>query len=342
MRSIPMRLALLIGVLLATAAAPATTRVQAGDERVLRIATLLPRSREAVRGIKKWNKDLAEKTSGGVKVRVYWGGVAGDEVTVLRKMKAGQLDGGTFSAVGLGQIVRSVQIFNAPGLIQNARQLDALRTHFEPKFNELFDKQGFHVAGWGEAGRLRLFSSKPIKKPSDLQQVRPWYWTIDPVFPTVLKLAGANGVKLGVPEVMGGLQTGMIDTVIASAAVVWALQWYPKMKYMTADSRGFIVGALVFKKEVWESLPPDMQEVAHETARARNEREREQARRRDSKAYKLLQKRSITPVQSDANAQWASLNAKARRKLVGRVYPGAMLDQAEQLLSKVDATPDKN
>ena len=71
------------------------TPAGAADAQVLRIATLLPRSRESLRDLKKWNAQLASSTGGRLKVRMYWGGVAGDEVTVLRKMKAGDYDEGS-------------------------------------------------------------------------------------------------------------------------------------------------------------------------------------------------------------------------------------------------------
>lgn len=334
----------LVGLLTLAAAAPQSTGVaSASGDKVLRIATLLPRSRESVRDLKKWNRQLADLSGGKLKVRMYWGGVAGDEVTVLRKMKAGQLDGATLSTVGLGQVVRSVQLLNAPGLINNTKQLDVLQKEFEPLFNQQFTKAGFHVAGWGEAGQTRLFSAMPVKSPGDLKSCRPWTWTIDSTFPAFLKTVGANGVKLGVPEVMGALQTGMVDTLVASATVVWALQWYPKLKFMSAEANGFVLGALIFKQSAYDTIPPDLQEALQETARARNKDSRKRARTRDRKAYKLLSKRGIQPVKiNDHRQKWQALSKQARWKLVGKLYPKPMLERAEQLLQGVDGTPDVN
>ena len=340
-----MRACLLTAAVLAVFAwaPPQVSVAGAADARVLRIATLLPRSRDSVRDLKKWNKQLASATGGQLKVRMYWGGVAGDEVTVLRKMKAGQLDGATLSTVGLGQVVRAVQLFNAPGLINNAKQLDALQAEFEQHFNERFHKAGFHVAGWGEAGHTRLFSTNAIKRPSDLKARRPWAWTIDAAFPSFLKVVGANGVKLGVPEVMTALQTGMVDTLVASATVVWALQWYPKLKYMSQQANGFVLGALIFKREAYDAIPPDLAATLQKTASERNKDSRKRARARDRKAFKILAKQGIEPVSIDGHrAEWEKSSKQARQKLVGKLYPKEMLTRAESLLSKIDGTPDAN
>lgn len=319
----------------------APTFVSAGDVRIMRLATLQPRTREGERGLREWNADLASQTGGAVQVRMYWGGISGDETTVIRKMKAGQLDGGIFSAVGLAQFVRSVLVLNAPGLVHNASQLDVLRKEFEPKFNDLFAQAGVHVSGWGEAGRVRVFSVAPIESPDDYRKVRPWCWTSDPVLPAYLKNAGAQGVSLSVPEVMGGLQTGMIDTVVASAEVVYGLQWYPKMKYMTEETQGFIVGALAFKTEAWEAFPPDVRKVMEETSRARNEKDRQTARDHDRKAFRALQTRGVKSLSTAKFAsKWAEIDKKTRWELAGKIYPKAMLERAEQILANVDSKQD--
>ena len=67
--------------------------------------------------------------------------------------------------------------------------------------------------------------------------MRPWVWRDDPVFPELMKGVGANGVPLGLPEVFPALQTGMVDTVVASPTAALGLQWFRHVKHMTKQAK---------------------------------------------------------------------------------------------------------
>src|SRR4249920_2320496 len=69
------------------------TFANAAEQQVLKVALTIPRSQEIVIEVKKYNDKLAALTNNGVQVRIYWGGSAGDDTDVLRKMRTGQMDG---------------------------------------------------------------------------------------------------------------------------------------------------------------------------------------------------------------------------------------------------------
>ena len=85
------------------------------------------------------------------------------------------------------------------------------RNALNERFEKMFDDEGFVLLNWGEAGKYRLFSTKPFAKPADLKTGRPWAWKDDPVFAEFVHVIGANPVRVGAPEVYGGLQTRMIE-----------------------------------------------------------------------------------------------------------------------------------
>src|SRR5262245_28001547 len=81
-------------------------RVRAADQQVLKVALAIPRTQEIVIEVKKYNEKLAALTNNGVQVRIYWGGSAGNDSDVLRKMRAGQMDGAPLSLELVSQFVR--------------------------------------------------------------------------------------------------------------------------------------------------------------------------------------------------------------------------------------------
>ena len=81
-----------------------------------------------------------------------------------------------------------------------------------------------------------------------------------------IKAAGANGVLLNLPEVYSGLQTGIIDTVIASSVGVLAFQWHTKLKTMAKQAGGIVTGAFVIKKDHLEKLPKEARDYLDEVS----------------------------------------------------------------------------
>jgi hypothetical protein len=74
-------------------------------------------------------------TNGEVQVRVYWGGAAGDDKDVLRKMRAGQIDGTALGLDVMSQVVREAMVLATPGLYTNYKQVDAVRAELTPDFD---------------------------------------------------------------------------------------------------------------------------------------------------------------------------------------------------------------
>lgn len=324
----PRRL-LIPALLLATAfVLPGQTLQAQGDTYTLRIATLAPQGSTWMRIFNAWNNSLRERTNNRLTLQFYPGGSQGDERDFVRKMRAGQMDGAVVTSTGLGQIVRPVMVLAVPGIFREYAQLDRVRHRFQAQFEQQFDANGYHLLGWGDAGKLRLFSKREIQRPQDLRSVRPWAWRDDTVFTEFLNVVGANPVRLGVPEVYPALQTGMVDTVPSSALAAVALQWYTRLHYVTAQNMGILIGAAVLKKDKYEALPEDLRAALDETSDQAHQALRRAVRRDDERAYATIQRRGITAVDISAHeAEWAEAAATTREHLAGRLYPRSLLDR---------------
>ena len=141
------------------------------------------------------------------------------------------------------------------------RELDRVREKMASKFEGMFGKEGFELVGWGDAGKTRLFSVQPIKRPSEIKAMRPWVWKDDPIFVEFYQVIGASAVRLGVPEVYPALQTRMVDVISSSALTAVALQWYTRVKYMTAHNSAIIAGGTMMRQDKFDELPPELQET---------------------------------------------------------------------------------
>ncbi|HMI94081.1 MAG TPA: TRAP transporter substrate-binding protein DctP, partial [Polyangiales bacterium] len=208
------------------AAVPGGAKVAAANQQVLKFALLIPRTPELAMEEKKYNKRLAELTDNQVQVRVYWGGAAGDEQDVVRKMRSGQIDGSPLGLDVLSQFVRECLVLQTPGLFRNYKQVDTVRNALSPAFSDEAYKNGYKALVWGDIGRLRIFSKKQLNRIGDFKTVRPWLYPASTMLRDFYKQIGATGVPLGLAEVYGGMQTGMIDTYWATSVLAIALQWH--------------------------------------------------------------------------------------------------------------------
>lgn len=274
-----------------------------------------------------WNKTLQEQTDGKVKLRFYPGGSQGDERDFVRKMRVGQLDGGVVTMTGMSMLVPAMNVLTLPGFLDTYEELDRVRGKMASQFEDMFDKEGFKLVGWGDAGKTRLFSVQPIKRPSEIKSMRPWVWKDDPIFVEFYQVIGASAVRLGVPEVYPALQTRMVDVVSSSALTAVALQWYTRVKYMTAHNSAIIAGGTMMRKDKFAELPPDLQTIFQSTADRAHELLNKTIRKDDEKAYGIVVKKGIEPVEAgDAKAEWDEADKKVRDNLTGRMFPKSLVE----------------
>ena len=307
-----------------------TPSADAEGKTVIRYATLAPSGSTFGKILKAWSRSLEKETDGRVELRYYSGGSQGDERDFIRKMRAGQMDAAGVTSTGLGIIVRPVLVLSSPGLIETYDELERVREKMTPRFDEMFREAGFELLAWADAGKGRIMSTMPILRPSDLKKARPWVWKDDPIFAEFLKVVGANGVRLGVPEVYAALQTKMVDVVPNSAIGAVALQWYTKLKYMSKDSFGIVMGASVIKKEKLDQLSAEDQAVLKSTAARAGAALDRVVRRDDAKAYQVLIDRGIEVLDTGPyRAEWEEAALQTRERLVGRIFSRSLLEEAE-------------
>ena len=299
----------------------------------LRFATLAPADSPLGRGFTDMDRDLSERSSGQVRVRLYGGGAAGDERSIVRKLRDGQLDGAALTSVGLGAIARDVLVLQAPGLITSYAELDRVRGRLQGELNRAFEREGFTILGWGDAGRIRLLSARRIEQPSDMRRARPWVWRDSPTMEAFVNATGATGVSLSVNEVLPALSTGMVDTVITSSVGAVGLQWHGRLRTISQQASGVIVGGIVVRTDRLNQMPQALREHMLAQGRSQQSTFRRAGRRLDERASQELFRRLDVVDMEPHRAAWDAVATQARDSLVGRLYTRAQLERVRALVA---------
>jgi len=204
----------------------------ASPQHIIKFATVAPEGSTWIKHLKTLDKNIRTKSDGKLGFRIYAGGIAGDELDILKKIRIGQIHCTGFSGVGFGKILPMVRVLDLPFFFNSYEETDLVHREMRSFFADQFRKKGFELLAWSEVGNIYLFSKKPIKTLKDLSGLKVWTWAGDPIAKETFAAMGVNPIPLAITDVTTALNTGMVDTIYAPPLGALALQWYTSIDYM--------------------------------------------------------------------------------------------------------------
>ena len=232
--------------------------------KTLKFATVAPAGTVWMKEMKTGADAIERRTSGRVKIKFYPGGVMGNDQSVHRKIKVGQLHGGAFTPGGLSQVYSGIQSFSLPMLFESFAEVDYVRERMDPVIKRNMEDHGFVILGISEGGFARILSKRPMQDLETIRSSKVWVPEGDEVGQTVFSALGINPIPLPIADVYTGLQTGLIETVAVNPAAAIAFQWHTSTAYMTDVLLSYIVGTLAIEKRVFDRLSAEDQAVVRE------------------------------------------------------------------------------
>jgi TRAP-type C4-dicarboxylate transport system substrate-binding protein len=91
---------------------------------IIRMATLVPDGSSWYQILKETGERWKQASGGRVTVRLFPGGVAGDDPDVVRKMRLGTLNAGVLTSVGVAEIDKSVYAMGIPLMYDSYEEVD--------------------------------------------------------------------------------------------------------------------------------------------------------------------------------------------------------------------------
>lgn len=312
----------------------------AEETYVLKFATLAPQGSTWMNIIADWAAKVEKESRGRLKLKLYPGGVSGDEPDVLRKIRFGQLHGGAMTGHGIGYIYSPARVLEIPFLFRSYDEVDHVRAKLMPEIREGFRKNGFELLGWMEVGFIQLFSQHPIHSLDDLRKRRIWLWQGDPLGSAFFTASGISPVPLSITEVLSSLSTGLIDTTIAPPLGAIALQWFTKTPYMTNIPVMDGIGGLLVARKFTDGLPRDLQELLRRTGEEAGRRLVAETRRDNEKSLAVLKQQGVTFTSEwkDKDSDLHDLRDRAAASLSKNGYiPAELYAHARQVLERYRA-----
>jgi len=285
---------------------------------IIKVATEAPDGTAWMSEMRAGAEAIKKHTDDRVEIKYYPGGVMGDEPTVLRKIKIGQMQGGAFTGGELSQVDKDAQIYSLPFVFKTQDEVDKVRAQLDPLLKQKFEKDGFEMLGISGGGFAYLVSVKDIKNKDDLKAAKVWIPQGDRIAEAGFKAGGVTPIPLPLADVYTSLQTGLIDTAANTPAGSIAFQWHTKIRHMIDLPLTYVVGILIVDKKVYDTLSSEDRKVVSDELGAAFARLEKINRDDNTQARAALQKQGITlfTPNADETASWEAVGSEARKHLV--------------------------
>lgn len=299
----------------------------------IKLAVLVPEGTTWGSSVKKFAQEVETLTKNEVTFKIYYGGVAGDEPDVLRKIRIGQLHGGIFTGKTLGDVYGDVRAMEIPfTFYDDQKKAGATLTKLAPQFNEGLKSKGFINLGFYEVGQVYLVSTKKVSNLNELKGIKIWSWEGDELVRAMIESLELVSVPLAIPDVLSSLSTGIINAAYAPPLAILALQWHTKVKYLVDFPTAFSVGALLVSDKVWSKIKPEQQKQIMELSKKYVTEANQKSIAENEDARAQLKKSGIEFVsfpKEDYQAA-AAVRSKVVEKIKGKLISDKMIKQIEQ------------
>jgi len=303
---------------------------------VIKLATLAPEGNSWIKMLNALNAEVMKKTQNNVQFKIYAGGVLGDETDMLRKMKIGQIQAAALTSSTLAGIFREMNVLQIPFLFQNYDEVDFVLNKLDAFFKKGFEDNGYVLLGYSEVGFIYLMSSTiPISSVADLKKAKVWTQEGSFVAKAIFDAAKVTAIPLSIPDVLVGLQTGLVDVVYVPPTGAIALQWFTKVKYLTNVPLSYVAGAIVISKDVFNRLPSAYQAILLESSQRHLGQLKAVARNENQDAIRVMVKQGVKVV-NPSGAQvdeLRKLSHDAMDHIVGTAFSRKTVDDVNSLLA---------
>jgi len=307
--------------------------IRAQEAVIIKMGTLAPDGSSWHQIFKAMGEKWKQAPGGGVSLRIYPGSVLGDEPDMVRKMRVGQIQAAALTAVGLADIDDAVAALQIPMMFRSYQELDHIREKLRPTLEKRLSDRGFVVLNWGDAGWVSFFGKEPFTHPDDLKRMKLFVWAGDNHALEIWKAGGFHPVPLASPDILPGLQTGLINAFDVPPLAALANQWFPLAPHMLDLKWAPLIGATIVTKKAWEAIPAASREALLAAAAEAGERLKGEIRTADAKAVEAMKKRGLTvhAVTAEIEAAWRTAAEGVYPKIRGTIVPADMFDEVRRL-----------
>ncbi len=304
----------------------------------LKIAVIAPQRTIWGRKLGAWTKEVKAKTGGKVKIKIYYGGIQGDEVKVVRLMKIGRLQGAGFMARGISKICPDSLVFAIPMVFHSEAEAIWVQEKMQDYLQKQARGRGYEILGWTRQGFTYCFSQVKIESIALLRQAKPWMLEKDAFCEAFFRLNNIAAIPAPVGDVMVALQSGMIRTVFAPPIGMLIMQWQSRVKYQLSTGLFYSFGAVVINQKQWKNISKRNQAIIQQSFTKYNKELNGAINKQNRDALRVLQKKLtvLTPTPKALQELYA-VTEKVEKDMTGKAFSRKSMELVKSYLKEYRA-----
>ncbi|MGW8284669.1 MAG: TRAP transporter substrate-binding protein [Candidatus Deferrimicrobiaceae bacterium] len=316
-------------------------RAAYGGPTIIKMATIAPEGSSWHRVLLDMGEEWKRISGGKVTLRIYPGGVVGDEEAMLRKMRVGQLQAAAISGLGLTFLDRSFYALHVPMMFASEEEFDYARSKLSPKLEKILEEKGFIVLNWGDAGWVRFFAKDPFTHPSEMKPMKLYLGAGDAMLTQLYKEAGFRPVPISIVDMLPSLQTGLVEAFNAVPLAALAFQWFALAPNMADLNWSFLSGATVIDKRAWMKIPEELRPKILKVSRDASKRLRREIRTLNENAVKAMVENGlkVNHISPSVEAEWRKLVEDIYPQIRGKIVPAEVFDEVRMYRDEFRNSP---
>ena len=241
--------------------------------QTLKIATVTPEGSGWMRDMRAAAADIEAATEGRVKVKFYGGGVMGDDLRVLRKIRTGQLQGAVMTSSALSGTYPDILQYGLPLQFRSREEVMFVRRRFDAELIDGLRERGFESFGFGSLGFARIMSARqPVVTLDSARGLKIWIPEGDEIGLRSMREVGLAPVSRPISDVLVGLQTGLVEVIATPPSGAIILQWHTRLRYVTDFPVAFAYGLLAMDRRAFARLTAQDQSAVRKAFQAMSQR----------------------------------------------------------------------
>jgi tripartite ATP-independent transporter DctP family solute receptor len=249
------------GVLAAAAAFSSAPAV--AQKVVLKAADVHPLGYPTVEAVVQMGKKLEKATNGRLSIQMFPSMQLGGEKEMIEQAQIGALQIARVSVGPVGSVVDNLNVFNLPFVFRNTAHMRAVIDGpiGDRLLKEITDnpKSGLIGLAWMDSGARSFYNKqKDIKTVADLKGLK-FRMMGNPIFVDTANALGANGVAMGMDQVMNALQTGVVDGAENNPPSYDSFGHVPVAKHYSLTEHLIIPEILVYSRKSFDAMSKEDQ-----------------------------------------------------------------------------------
>lgn len=259
----------------------------------IKLGSLAPQNSPWDDGLREIASNWSKVTKGKVTVKIYPGGIVGDELNMLQKMKTTSLDAAAVTGLGLTEIFSGLLAAQLPLIYQSEEEFEYVMTKMKPYFEAKLEERGYKVLIWTNVGWTHFFCKSPMVTPTDLKNEKIFVYAGNPESEKVWRDMGYTPIPLSVNEMLTALQSGMVTTFATTPLSAAAFQWFGVAPHMSDMKWSPLVGGVVISADVWNKLPENLRKVLHTIAINIGKKMQAEITEKDNETIELMKEHGL-------------------------------------------------